>query len=355
MSFLLFLGCLVIAIRRRRRRQTLLVPSIVGLLALINMLRVLVGFIRVFEVVAQVDPADKATILAAGISETTHSSALLLAVEVPLIIGAYFVDRWLLRRAVVASQVGTASVPPESLCAVHPAQAASFVCRRCGTFACRACAGEDGVQCRACFQRIASRARMGANLKFFMQWTALSTLGWLLGVVAVVLGQLFFGEAPGFMKDGFVGAISGLTLGLFQWLGLRLRARVTPWWMAPAVAAFALWGAGSSAQSSPDFVAVVLPGVVMSAMQWPLMKARAPRAWLWIPASGAASLIAHYLALSVSSASSAPQMALAVVSYAVVDSALCGIILARWIIPQPLSEAPKSEPTSLVSPTASPS
>ena len=52
-----------------------------------------------FEVVEALHPADRATVLSAGISEALNSMALALVAEIPLVLIGYAIDRWLRRQA----------------------------------------------------------------------------------------------------------------------------------------------------------------------------------------------------------------------------------------------------------------
>jgi uncharacterized RDD family membrane protein YckC len=80
-------------------------------------------------------------------------------------------------------------VPTGAMCAVHPATGASFICLRCGSFACAGCRSWGGAEgfCSKCEQGIGVKATRGsrftANLvdNFFVV---------LLPLVAVIVGSV---------------------------------------------------------------------------------------------------------------------------------------------------------------------
>ncbi len=98
MGLIIFIICLVIVFRRQRRNVTLVVPAVIGGIGLLGTILTLVSFVGTLEAVANVAPADKATILANGISEAINEAAFWLIVELPIFVAAYFFDRWLRRR-----------------------------------------------------------------------------------------------------------------------------------------------------------------------------------------------------------------------------------------------------------------
>jgi hypothetical protein len=91
----LFPACLVAVMRRRRRRANFVVPLILALYALYCAAGALIGLIHVFAGLAGVDPSLKATLLARGISEVINCSALWFLVNIPIVVGAWIIDRWL--------------------------------------------------------------------------------------------------------------------------------------------------------------------------------------------------------------------------------------------------------------------
>src|SRR5687767_8439043 len=85
--------CVVAIVRRRKRRQNFAVPAVV---LAVNAPAVLLegwAWIRISDAVADVNPQDKATILAAGLAESMNTSAYLALLQVPLLLVAYFADR----------------------------------------------------------------------------------------------------------------------------------------------------------------------------------------------------------------------------------------------------------------------
>ena len=102
MSFVVSLVCLVTVLGRRRRRVTILVPAIVGALAAAGFVLLAIGLHQSHRAIASASAADNATILAAGISEAVNCFAAELLFEVPFLVGAYLLDRWLRRRQATA-------------------------------------------------------------------------------------------------------------------------------------------------------------------------------------------------------------------------------------------------------------
>src|SRR5580700_10702543 len=98
MSIIVFIVCLLLVRQRRRRHVTTVVPAVIGALAIVGSIQLVISLARAFETIASVSPSDKATILAAGISEAINASAFGLVFEIPLLVGAYFLDRWLRNR-----------------------------------------------------------------------------------------------------------------------------------------------------------------------------------------------------------------------------------------------------------------
>lgn len=99
MGLLVFIVCLVIVFRRKRRDVTIVVPAVIGGVALLGAIRPLVDLIGAFKATANVAPADKATILANGISQAMNEAASSLMVAIPVFVAAYFFDRWLRKRS----------------------------------------------------------------------------------------------------------------------------------------------------------------------------------------------------------------------------------------------------------------
>jgi len=153
MSCIVFIACFVIMALRLRRGVTPLVPAVLCLLALLSLVLAFLMLTRLFHDVADVAPADKASLLANGIATTMNALVFRDLVALPLLlVGGYFLDRRLRRRRVPA---GPAQAAPEgSRCANHPDQPAVIVCPRCGTFACDACAAVDGKLCASCSGRL---------------------------------------------------------------------------------------------------------------------------------------------------------------------------------------------------------
>ena len=81
-------GCIATVIARASWRIPLVFGLVDCTLVPCGLALTLVGLVRTFEAVGRVDPADKATILSAGIAEAMNCTAVGVAVGVPgLVVG----------------------------------------------------------------------------------------------------------------------------------------------------------------------------------------------------------------------------------------------------------------------------
>ena len=159
MACIAFFVGLVLFVRRRRAGVTVAVP--VGLMGLgvvrtVLVLVTLVQLAAAFKALGHVRPEDKSTVLAASISEAMNAAAFGVALELPLLGAAWFVDRWLRRRQ-EQRLPPAAPAPAGSRCAAHADTPATHICSRCGAFMCAGCAQADGIRCSACLTRAPAR------------------------------------------------------------------------------------------------------------------------------------------------------------------------------------------------------
>jgi hypothetical protein len=93
----LVVPCALVIRRRRRSGQPLMLPLTALVLLVIAGARSAVALRGDIDMVAYAsDPSMKATLLAKGISEQMNYAAILIVVVLPLGVGGYFVDRWLI-------------------------------------------------------------------------------------------------------------------------------------------------------------------------------------------------------------------------------------------------------------------
>jgi ABC-type glycerol-3-phosphate transport system permease component len=75
------------------------VPLILIVYANVAAVCFLVTVIRLFVDIASLgDPSNKAMVLARGISAMMNAAAFGFIMHIPVLVGVYFVDRWLVRR-----------------------------------------------------------------------------------------------------------------------------------------------------------------------------------------------------------------------------------------------------------------
>ncbi|MBL8952378.1 MAG: hypothetical protein JNK82_16480 [Myxococcaceae bacterium] len=159
MACIVFFVGLVLLTRRRRAGRSTAVPIAVTAIGALGVWWLILTLGDMFAAVRSLDhvsPADKATIVAAVISETLNTAALELVVVAPLIVCAVLVDRRL--RRLRERPLGPASeAPAGTKCVSHPDTVATHVCSRCGAFMCTTCTAVDGAQCASCLNRPPAR------------------------------------------------------------------------------------------------------------------------------------------------------------------------------------------------------
>jgi hypothetical protein len=97
--------CVVVTYRRRGTGKPLLVPLALLVYSNVAAILFLVTVVHVFSSIARLpDPSSKAALLAMGISQMMNATVFGFVVNVPLMIGGYFVDRRLMRRALARSR-----------------------------------------------------------------------------------------------------------------------------------------------------------------------------------------------------------------------------------------------------------
>jgi hypothetical protein len=106
----------------------------------------------------------------------------------------------------------------------------------------------------------------------WLQWLAVTTLGWLLG--AALLPELAL-------------VVAGFVIGVLQWVVLRQRLSQTGWWVLASAVGWAGGGAIAIALVPPDFgfLTGTVLGAVGGAAQWLFLRRYFYRAGWWVPVS----------------------------------------------------------------------
>ena len=100
LSLLLVLpASLALIVRRHRRRQTVLVPLVMGAIALAFLVAHVLFLLDAFRATALAEPSMKATVLARDLAQQACLAQLETLVELLLLPIAWLVDRWLRARA----------------------------------------------------------------------------------------------------------------------------------------------------------------------------------------------------------------------------------------------------------------
>ncbi len=146
--------CLYLVVRRRREGVTIAVPLVVTALGLVRIVLLCITvsmLVANFRQLRTVQREERPAVLSNGIREATVYVKWGMWLELPLLLGAWVVDRALRKRGPRFARAQTA--PAGACCASHPEVAALLVCSRCGSFMCSTC-GSGGRECSACRARI---------------------------------------------------------------------------------------------------------------------------------------------------------------------------------------------------------
>jgi hypothetical protein len=136
---------------RRKAGRTLAMPLLVVGLAVVRLALTLVTvaqLIALFKHLGTVPAEGKQAALDAGIREAMRYAGFAAWVDLPVMLGAWLVDRALLKRSAPSTLA-----PTGARCATHPEVVAGRVCSRCGNFMCSAC--DDRGVCPSCRARTA--------------------------------------------------------------------------------------------------------------------------------------------------------------------------------------------------------
>jgi hypothetical protein len=126
-------------------------------------------------------------------------------------------------------------------------------------------------------------AQAGNGWGFWAGW-GLAFLGFPLGGLA---GLALAGPVTGVPQAALGGAATGAVIGLAQWLVLRRRLPLTPWWVAVTSAGMSGGLALGVELLGTDTAGAALPlrglvtGVGIGLAQWLVLRGRSPRASIW--------------------------------------------------------------------------
>ncbi len=123
---------------------------------------------------------------------------------------------------------------------------------------------------------------LGAAWRFWAGW-GLAFLGFPLGGLAATA---LVGGVTTPLDGAIGGAATGAVVGLAQWLVLRRRLSLTPWWIAATAAGMGAGLALGIALQGTDIAGITLPlrGLVTGAgigiAQFALLRGSTARAWV---------------------------------------------------------------------------
>ena len=127
-------------------------------------------------------------------------------------------------------------------------------------------------------------------------------LWWLLAAAsfppAGYLANIIAGSVDSPLTGALAGGISGAVIGAAQWLVLRNRIANATWWIPATSLGFALGlGLGTAAvdaQTGAEDLAIsgAITGLAIGVAQYLVLRGTSKRAWLWIPTVAASWPIA---------------------------------------------------------------
>ena len=166
--------------------------------------------------------------------------------------------------------------------------------------------------------------------------------GWGLAFVGFPLGGLAATALVGGVTtpvEGVIGgAATGAVIGLAQWLVLRRRLALTPWWIAATAVGMGVGLALGIVLLGTDTagITLLLRGLVTGASigiaQFALLRGSTPRAFVW-PFVVACSWAIGWLVTRAGGVDLAPQWSVFGAAGALTFQLLTGLALA-WLLPQ---------------------
>jgi hypothetical protein len=176
--------------------------------------------------------------------------------------------------------------------------------------------------------------RLGAAWRFQAGW-GLAFLGFPLGGLAATA---LVGGVTTPLDGAIGGAATGAVVGLVQWLVLRRRLGLTPWWIAATAAGMGAGLALGIALQGTDTAGITLPlrGLVTGAgigiAQFALLRGSTDRAWVW-PLVVACGRAIGWLVTRAAGIDLAQHWSVFGASGALTFQLLTGLALA-WLLPQ---------------------
>ncbi len=136
--------------------------------------------------------------------------------------------------------------------------------------------------------RLAIGEKKGPGWRMWFLWLIAEGYGWGTAVEITGLGELTLLSNPARWKDAVVGvALAGVLVSILQWLILRRYLRRAALWILTSVIAGGLFGVGvhivqSNGTQSAWLYAIVFLGVSTSLFQWLLIRRQMARSYWWI-------------------------------------------------------------------------
>jgi len=166
--------------------------------------------------------------------------------------------------------------------------------------------------------------------------------GWGLAFIGFPLGGLAATALVGGVTtpvEGVIGgAATGAVIGLAQWLALRRRLALTPWWIAATAVGMGVGLALGIALLGTDTAGITLPlrglvtGASIGIAQFALLRGNTARAFVW-PFVVACSWAIGWLVTRAVGVDLAPQWSVFGAAGALTFQLLTGLALA-WLLPQ---------------------
>lgn len=179
--------------------------------------------------------------------------------------------------------------------------------------------------------------REGPRWTFLLWWVAACFAGWTIGgPVGISTGT---SDDPS-LTGGVSVAVGALTAGIMQWVVLRGHLARAWWWIAACIAAALVVA----------FIVITIPaidagtgvaagGLVLGALQWPILRGQVMRAGWWILASTVGWVVGGFL----SGAFEGGFLGWGTIGF--VYGAITGVVLL-WLLrhPRPPGEQPLATP-----------
>lgn len=141
------------------------------------------------------------------------------------------------------------------------------------------------------------------------KWIIFSSLGWIFGVVMVILIALFLeGLRLGFSSQAVVGLGMGLGVGTLQWLILKRYLKINTKWIIASVGGFGFSYIMADIilyvfELKPEIIMPIATGLGALISAWfqeqLVLKKLVKPPYLWVPYSFTAWIIAHAITMGL--------------------------------------------------------